>query len=207
MKTLVLPCLDVIEWISRKVDHQHWLILNFEGKVVASDKASMINQMYHFKEARMKISLEWLRQKSEFVDLLTILKGCWSEGNFRTKHATAKWKNSKFRKTVKIIVIFLSGVFRRKDGSTFPDKWIPIIDQIITSRATLNWDELISSNLDNQLKKVQKNHQLCMSAYLMHVMCANIKFPSLEWKWESRLPSVHVYCKIFWETKYKEDYD
>ena len=34
-KSLVLPCPDVIEWITRKVDHQHRSILNFEGKVVA----------------------------------------------------------------------------------------------------------------------------------------------------------------------------
>ena len=109
---------------------------------------------------------------------------------------TAEWKTSKFRKTVQIIVIFLSRVFGRKDGSTFSDKWIPIIYQIMTSEVTLNWGELISSNLDNQLKKVHKDHQIYMSTYLMDVMCANIKFPSLEWKWESSLPSVHVYCKM-----------
>ena len=64
-------------------------------------------------------------------------------------------KTSKFRKTVQIVVILLSRLFGRKDGSTFPDKWIPIY-QIMTSGATLNWGELISSNLDNQLKKLQK---------------------------------------------------
>ena len=41
----------------------------------------------------------------------------------------------------------------------------------------------------------------------MDVMCANIEFPSLEWKWESNFPSIHVYCKMLWENKYKEDYD
>ena len=57
MKTLILPCLNVIEWITRKVDHQHRSILNFEGKIVASYKASMINEMYHLKEDSIKISL------------------------------------------------------------------------------------------------------------------------------------------------------
>ena len=41
----------------------------------------------------------------------------------------------------------------------------------------------------------------------MDVMYANIEFPSLEWKWEPSLPLVHVYCKMLWENKYKEDYD
>ena len=98
----------------------------------------MINQMYHLKEANIKVSPEWLRQKSESIDLLTILKGWWSKGQFRSKPANTEWKTSKFQKTVQIIVIFLSRVFGRKDGTTFPDKWIPIIYQIITNRATLN---------------------------------------------------------------------
>ena len=81
---------------------------------------------------------KWLKQKSESVDLLTILKGWWSEGHFKTKSIAMEWKTFKFKKSVQIIVILLSRVFGRKDGSTFPDKWIPIIYQIITSGATLN---------------------------------------------------------------------
>jgi hypothetical protein len=163
--------------------------------------------MYHLKEATVKVSPNWLKKKSESADMLTLLKGWWSEGNFRSKPVTAEWKTSKFRKTVQIIVIFLSRVLRRKDGSTFQDKWISIIYQIMTNGVTLNWGELISSNLDNQLKKVHKEHQFYMSTYLMDVMCANIEFPSLVWKWEPSFPSVHVYCKMLWENKYKEDYD
>ena len=49
MKTLVLACPDVIEWITRRIDHQHRSILNVEGKIVANYKPSMINQMYHLK--------------------------------------------------------------------------------------------------------------------------------------------------------------
>jgi hypothetical protein len=174
---------------------------------VANYKPSMINQIYHLKEGIVKVSWDWLKQKSESADMLTILKGWWSEGNFRSKPANVEWKTSKFRKTVQIIVILLSRVSRRKDGSTFSDKWIPIIYQIMISGVTLNWGELISSNLDNKLKTVHKNNQFYMSKYLMDVMCANLEFPSLKWKWEPSLPSVHVYCKMLWENKYTEDYN
>ena len=94
--------------------------------------------MYHLKEYSIKISPEWLKQKSESTDLLTILKGWWSEGQFISKSVVVEWKTSKFRKNVQIIVILISRVFRGKDGSTFLDKWIPIIYQIITSGASLN---------------------------------------------------------------------
>ena len=105
--------------------------------------------MYHLKEASIKVSPKLLKQKNESANFMTILKGWWSEGQFRTKPATTEWKTSMFGKSVQIIVIFLSRVFGRKDESTFLDKWIPIIYQIITSGVVLNWGELISSNLDN----------------------------------------------------------
>lgn len=100
VKTLVLPCLDVIEWITRKIDHQHRSIMNYEGKSVSSYEGLVFNQMYHLKEACIKVSPEWLKQKNESVDFLTILKGWWSKGQFRTKPTATEWKNSKFRKNV-----------------------------------------------------------------------------------------------------------
>ena len=105
--------------------------MNVEGKVVANCKPSMINQIYHLKEATVKMSPDWLKQKCESTDMLTILKGWWSEGNFRRKPANVEWKTSKFR------------LFERKDGSTFLDKWIPIIYQIMTSGATLRRTDII----------------------------------------------------------------
>lgn len=133
------------------------------------------------------------------------MKGWWYEGQLRAKPTSIEWKTYKFRKIIQIIVILLSRVFGRKDASSFPDKWIPIIYQVITSGSTLNWGELISSNLDLQLKKDQKEHQFFMFSYLLDVMCANKEYISLGWKWESNLSSIHVYCKMIWENKYKED--
>ena len=61
--------------------------------------------------------------------------------------------------------------------------------------------------MDIQLKKVQKEHKFYMTSYLLYVMCASGKYPSLGWKWNRDLPSIHVYCKLIWENKYKEDYE
>ena len=191
VKTLILPCPDVIEWITRKIDHQHQLILNYEGRSVSYYKYSIFNKMYNLKEASIKVSPEWLKQKNESAQFMTILKGWWSKQQFRTKHATVEWK------TVQIIEILLSRVFGREDGSTFLDKWIPIIYQIITSGAVLNCGEMISSNLDNQFKKIHKEHQFYMSTYLMNVICASLEFPSLGWKWESSMPSVSIGINIW----------
>jgi hypothetical protein len=152
-RTPVLPCLNVIEWITWKVDHESRSILIFEDKNVASYQASMLNQLYHFKEAHVKVTPEWLKQKNDSADFLTIMKGWWSEGQFRAKPSSLEWENSKFKRSIQIIFIFLSRVFRRKDASSFLDKWIPIIYQVIKSGSTMNWGELILSSMDLQLNK------------------------------------------------------
>ena len=90
VNTPVLPCLDVIEWITRKIDHEHRPILNYEDKSVAGYKASIFNQIYHLKESHIKVTPKWLRQKSESADILIIMKGWWSEGKFKAKSAFAK---------------------------------------------------------------------------------------------------------------------
>ena len=90
VKTPVIPCSDVIEWITWKVDHENRAILNFENKSVSSYKALILNQIYHFKESHIKVTPEWLKQKNEFVDFLTIMKGWWSKGQFRAKSASTE---------------------------------------------------------------------------------------------------------------------
>ena len=127
------------------------------------------------------------------------MKGWWFKGQFKSKPSYVEWKTSKFRKSIQITVILLARLFGRKDVSSFPDKWIPIIHQVITNRSTLNWGELISFILDLQLKKAQKEHQFFMYSYLLDVMCASREYISLRWRWNSDLPSIHVYCKMRWE--------
>ena len=78
-RTLVLPCPDVIEWMTRRIDHERKNILNFEGKHIASYKDPMINQLHHFKEAQVRVTPEWLKRKTESIDFLTIMKCWWSE--------------------------------------------------------------------------------------------------------------------------------
>ena len=117
----------MIEGITQKIDHENRVILNYENESVSGYKESFFNHIYHFKEAHIKVSPEWLRQKNESIDFLTIMKGWWSKGQFKAKFASTEWNTSKFRKSVQIIVIFLSRVFESKDGASFLDKWIPII--------------------------------------------------------------------------------
>jgi hypothetical protein len=127
VKTLVLPCPDVIEWITRKIDHENREILNSKQESVSSYKASVFNHIYHFKEAHIKVTPKWMKPKNESANFLFVMKGWWSEGQFMAKSASAEWNTSKIRKSVQIIVILLSRLFGRKDGASFPNKWIPII--------------------------------------------------------------------------------
>ena len=148
----------MIKWITQRLNHERRTILKFEDNNVSSYKAPLLNQLYHFKEAHVKVTPECLKKKNDFANFLSIMKGWWSEGQFRDKPSSVEWKTSNFIKSIHIIVILLARVFGRKDASSFLDKWIAIIYQVITSGSTLNWGELISFNIDLQLKKAQKEY-------------------------------------------------
>ena len=55
-KPLVLPCLDVIKWMTQRIDHESRTILNFEGKHVDNYQDAVLNQMYHLKEALVRVT-------------------------------------------------------------------------------------------------------------------------------------------------------
>ena len=74
-KTPFFPYLDVIEWMTRRIDHESRKIPNFEDKHVASYQAPIPNQLYHFKEEKVKVTSEWLNNKTKYIDLLSIMKG------------------------------------------------------------------------------------------------------------------------------------
>ena len=106
----------------QRIDHESRIIIKFEDKDVAIYQAPVLNQLYPFKEAQVKVALEWLKDKTEFFDLLSIMKGWWFEGQFRVNPSPVEWKTFMFRKSIQIIVILLARVFGRKDASSFPGK-------------------------------------------------------------------------------------
>ena len=139
---------------------------------------------------------EWIQNKAEVVDYLAKMKGWWLEGNFRSKPSPTGRPTYKFHNFIQIMVILLSRIYERKDASTFPDKWVPIIHQVNISESVLNWGEIISSNLESHLKKVRSEHKFYIASYLMDVMFSSREYLSLGWKWNSSLPSIHVYWKM-----------
>lgn len=84
--------------MTRRIDHEIRTILNFKGKHVASYQALVLDQMYHFKEVQVRVTPEWLRSKTESIDFLTIMKGWWLEGNFRSNPTPTKWRPQSFKK-------------------------------------------------------------------------------------------------------------
>ena len=60
----------------------------------------VLNQLYHFKEVHVKVTPEWLKENNESTDFLSIMKGWWSEGQFRAKLSSVEWKTSKFRTNI-----------------------------------------------------------------------------------------------------------
>jgi hypothetical protein len=42
-----------------------------------------------------------------------------------------------------------------------------------------------------------------MSSYLIDIMCMAHKYPNMGWEWKPVDASIHIYCKVLWEHKYR----
>ena len=67
----------------------------------------------------------------------------------------------------------MSRIIGRKDASHFSDMWILIIHQVITYGSILNQGEIISNNLDIQLKKVKKECKFYMASF-SYMLCVQV---------------------------------
>jgi hypothetical protein len=45
-----------------------------------------------------------------------------------------------------------------------------------------------------------------MSFYFLDIMCIAHKYPNMGWSWLPVDPTIHIYCKVLWEHKYRVEY-
>ena len=74
VKTPVLPCPDVIEWITRKINHENRSILISENKEFRQLQSLSFESDISSKGAHIKVTPDWLKQKNESADFLTLMK-------------------------------------------------------------------------------------------------------------------------------------
>ena len=87
--------MDVIKCMTRRIDHESRTILNYEDKHVANYQAPVLNLLYHFKEAQVKVTPDWLKSKTESIEFLSIMKGWMSKGQLRANPSPVEWRNYK----------------------------------------------------------------------------------------------------------------
>jgi hypothetical protein len=45
-----------------------------------------------------------------------------------------------------------------------------------------------------------------MSSYLIDIMCVAHQYPNMGWAWKPTDTTIHIYCKVLWEHKYRTKY-
>ena len=71
-------------------------LLEFKGNHVASYQAPILNKIYNFKEYQIKVTKQWLQNKSSSINYFDIMNRWWSKGNFRSSPAPIGWKTYDF---------------------------------------------------------------------------------------------------------------
>jgi hypothetical protein len=109
------------------------------------------------------------------------------------------------------MVAMLCRLYRDLDASKFPLSYMPLIHYCANEGSSFNWDDILSANLAEAIttvteittKTFQNFH---MSSYLIDIMCIAHQYPKMGWAWKPTDPTIHIYCKVLWEHKYRQEY-
>ena len=95
------------------------------------------------------------------------------------------------------------------NASMFRGKWISLVLDVSTKGRVLNQSTTLSPNLITNIKKILEQeenavHKCYMSSFMSNVVCVVNEFLTMDWKWKSSEPPVHVYFQNIQEYKYKD---
>lgn len=105
----------------------------------------------------------------------------------------------------------LCRLYELKDITMFRQKWVPLVSDIVYKGTIFNWGAILSGNMKSTLatakdEDTQVIENFYISSYLMDACYTHNHFQKMKWTWSCREASIHVYCNILWESKYKSNY-
>jgi hypothetical protein len=83
-----------------------------------------------------------------------------------------------------------------------------LIYYYVDEGSSFNWDDILSTSLAESITVVKETEpgkfpSFHMASYLLDIMCICHQYPKMGWAWKPTDPSIHIYCKVLWEHKYR----
>jgi hypothetical protein len=205
----VLPCADAIAWIIEHVDLQNRYILNARGEPIASFQAADLAKYYHLEKGPQKLDEDLL---SKFPYKGNDLFKIWYKPDIVFKHRrSGNYPTTELKTPYQYIVAMLCRLYGKKNASKFTFSLMPLIYYCTNEGLEFNWADILSGNLAEAIAFVkhtppEKFPEFHMSSYLLDIMCVAHQYPKMCWAWQPTKPSIHIYCKVLWEHKYRTKY-
>jgi hypothetical protein len=206
----VLPCADAVSWIVEHVDLQNRCILTVIGEPIASFQGSDLASYYHLKKGLQQLDRDLLTKFPYKGDDLFRL---WCKPDVVLKHIrSANYPTTDLKTPYQYIVALLCRLYGKKNASTFTFSLMPLIYYCTNEGIEFNWSDILSRNLAAAIAFVKHTSpkqfpEFHMCSYLLDIMCVSNRYPKMCWAWQPTNPSIHIYCKVLWEHRYRTEYD
>jgi hypothetical protein len=105
----------------------------------------------------------------------------------------------------------LCRLYREPYASTFTLSLMSLIYYCVDEGSTFDWVDLLSTTLTESITAVKEARPRTfpyfhMASFLLDIMCVAHQYLKMGWAWQLTDPSIHIYCKVLWEHKYRTKY-
>jgi hypothetical protein len=201
---IAFSCIEAISWIFSHVNLETKYILNVRDHPITSFQASNIASFYHLDKGERSIDKNMIK---EFPLKVKDMFKIWYKPikPFKSRPSSA-YPTNLLRMLYKYVVVMLCRLCEELDASKFPMTRACLIYNIANIGSTFNWDDILSTSLEETIKTVKETvsiqfHSFHMSSYILDMVCFFHTYSHMGWAWYPTNPPIHIYCKVLLEHK------
>jgi hypothetical protein len=120
----------------------------------------------------------------------------------------SRYPMTNLRRPYQYLVAMLCRLYGEPDTTQFSLSYMPLIYFCADVGVSFNWEDILSENITVSISTVTQAQpgtfpSFHMSSYLLDIMCTTHRYPNMGWSWFPTDASIHIYCKVLWEHKYR----
>jgi len=180
-------CPELMLECAKHYNHEKRCIMTREGKVLAYLRKEAIAKAFDIpsykttifcdKESALQLYLAGPEKCMEVINNNWLVQPMP-----HVSKVPKKLHKSDFHQEINYMVVFLNRIMGCPQSANFEPWMFFYIEEIISGKRMIDWAEMISSNIDDQLKGLQETKTFYMSSYVIYMLTRNERYLGLNCK-------------------------
>lgn len=149
----IFLCSEEISLLIKQVDMNNLRLQDAREKPLASYQPEELQQKYVFSILEVFMNTRWLNEAHSIINTNKALKSQLALNKTFCMKTPKGQKDSLFQNPIQILNALMCQLYGERYTTILQLEWVPIMDEMVSQRSIYNWSAIISSSLNQVIKK------------------------------------------------------